>query len=96
MSKTDLGHEVYFCDPLWERRTNERTDCRILAKVYWAGSFLCDCMIKNISSKGMMIYCEAGQWLPDAFEIRSPAFRDQVKVRRSWMRHSALGIEIVE
>ncbi len=76
-------------------RKSIRNHASLHGQIYFDGSLLSDCTIKNISKTGMCLFVPRVAWLPVYFEVSCNAFGGAIKVRKIWSRSDSVGVEIV-
>ncbi len=77
-----------------ERRA-KRVRCAIPAKIEFQGVRLADCVIKDISSSGLLLYVPRAQWLPHTFRLASFVFEKEFQVQTVWSNREHVGVKIL-
>lgn len=77
-----------------ERRA-KRVPCGIPAKIEFQGVRLADCVIKDISSSGLLLFVPRAQWLPQTFQVSSFAFEKDFQVQSVWSKREHIGVKIL-
>ena len=72
-----------------------RCDANLNGQVYFDGTILSDCVIKNISETGMLLFMPRLAWLPVYFEISCNVFPGPIQVKKIWSRSDSVGVEII-
>ena len=78
------------------KRKDERVKSSFSGAILANGSFLCHCVIKDVSSSGMQLSVPKGTDLPEFFDLKTPAIPDMLSVKQAWSRGTSVGVTIVK
>ena len=71
-----------------------RLNTRINASIRLENTDLCDCVIKDVSETGMLLFVPRIAWLPANFVVISHVFQEPVPVKKVWSCGENVGVKI--
>lgn len=79
-----------------DKREAKRVKSIFSASLHHDGMFYAHCVIKDVSATGMKLKLNSQADLPEQFEVKTPAMKESVHVRKAWARGDEYGVEFVQ
>ena len=96
MHQTSMGLSATVAKIMAEKRSNNRVDAVFSGSLHVEDKFAGHCVIKDVSLTGMRLKIGAELFLPEEFQIKTPAMSGMITVKKAWKQGREIGVSFVE